>query len=98
MPRQAQPVDERRRAAGRVSHSTKRIAEASRRSCRVSSPINHSRGRGRMTFQFRTRAEQRLEWLMEQKQHRRLTDEEWREVSRCEHAIYERNRRQKVAA
>ena len=51
-----------------------------------------------MSFQFRTRAEQRLEWLMEQKRHRRLTDEEWREVSRCEHAIYERNRRQKVAA
>ena len=49
-------------------------------------------------FQFKTRSEQRLEWLMEQNRHRRLTDEEWREVSRCEHAIYQRNRARKVAA
>lgn len=49
-------------------------------------------------FQFKTRAEQRLDWLVEQKQRRPLTDAEWREMTRCEHAIYERNRRQKIAA
>ena len=49
-------------------------------------------------FQFKTRAEQKLEWLMEQSRVRRLSNEEWEEVSRCEHAIYERNRKQKIAA
>lgn len=49
-------------------------------------------------FQFKTRAEQRLEYLMEQRSSRPLTDDEWREVTRCEHAIYERSRRQRVAA
>jgi hypothetical protein len=46
-------------------------------------------------FAFKTRAEQRLEWLLAQQ--RKLTNDEWAEVSRCEHAIYERNRR-RVAA
>jgi hypothetical protein len=51
-----------------------------------------------MMFTFRTRAEQRLEWLMAQRSTRQLTNSEWQEVSRCEHAIYERARRQRIAA
>jgi hypothetical protein len=50
-----------------------------------------------MTFRFKTRSEQRLEWLRQQQEIRRLTDEEWRETSRCEHAIYCRQRRQEAA-
>jgi hypothetical protein len=49
-------------------------------------------------FRFKTRAEQRLDWLTELGRRRPLTDEESREIERCEHAIYERNRRRKVAA
>lgn len=48
-----------------------------------------------MTFHFKTRAEQRLEWLRSQT--RPLTNDEWREVTRCEHAIYERGRRTRTA-
>lgn len=51
-----------------------------------------------MSFEFKTRSEQRLDWLAEQRRDRPLTDSEWREMTRCEHAIYERNRRQKIAA
>jgi hypothetical protein len=45
---------------------------------------------------IKTRSEQRLEWLRSELQSRRLTNEEWAEVGRCEHAIY--CRAQKVAA
>ena len=41
--------------------------------------------------QFKTRAEQKLEWL--ESLRRPLTDEESRELHRCLHAVYERNRR-----
>lgn len=47
-----------------------------------------------MTFVAKSKAEQELEWLWQLQKHRRLTDEEWRRVAACEHAIYERIRRQ----
>ena len=46
---------------------------------------------------IKTRAEQKLEWLFQMSKHRRLTNEEWEDVRRCEHAIYCRVRRQEIA-
>lgn len=47
-------------------------------------------------FAFKTRSQQRLEYLDGLK--RPLTDEESADLQRCLHAIYERERRRKVAA
>lgn len=44
-------------------------------------------------FIFKTRAEQLLEWLYQQQKHRNLTNDEWEQVRRCEHAIYCRTRK-----
>ena len=44
---------------------------------------------------FKTRAEQKAEWLHSERTARPLTEAEWRELSRAEHAIYVRNWRQK---
>ncbi len=40
------------------------------------------------TLIIKTRSEQKLEWLNSERAVRRLTDEEWRELSRAEHAVY----------
>jgi hypothetical protein len=48
-------------------------------------------------FIAKTRSEQRLEWLFQMAKHRRLTNDEWEDVRRCEHAIYCRIRRQELA-
>jgi hypothetical protein len=53
-------------------------------------------GTGGGEFIFKTRAEQLLEWLYQQHRHRNLTNQEWQQVKRCEHAIYERVRRQQI--
>jgi hypothetical protein len=42
---------------------------------------------------FKTRSEQKLEWFNSERSYRRLTDEEWQEVARAEHAVYCRTRR-----
>jgi hypothetical protein len=47
---------------------------------------------------IQTRSEQLLEWLFQQQKHRRLTNDEWEQVRRCEHAIYCHTRRQAIAA
>lgn len=47
-------------------------------------------------FRFKTRAEQKLEYLFQTLKHRKLTDAEWQDVRRCEHAIYERIRREEL--
>jgi hypothetical protein len=47
---------------------------------------------------IKTRAEQVLEWLESQRRIRKLTEAEWADVARCEHAIYERNRRRALEA
>lgn len=49
-----------------------------------------------MSFIAKTRAEQELEFLFQSSKHRKLTEEEWKRVSACEHAIYERIRRQQI--
>ena len=49
-----------------------------------------------MMFQPRTRSQQILEHYYQLSKHRRLTDEEWRDVARAEHAEYERNRREQI--
>lgn len=49
-----------------------------------------------MTFIAKTRSEQKLEWLYQLSKQRSLTNEEWEDVRRCEHAIYERIRRQQI--
>lgn len=48
-------------------------------------------------FIAKTRSEQKLEWLFQMSRHRKLTNEEWEDVRRCEHAIYCRIRRQDKA-
>lgn len=45
---------------------------------------------------IKTASEQKLEWLFQMQKHRRLTNDEWEQVRRCEHAIYERIRRQQI--
>jgi hypothetical protein len=45
------------------------------------------------SFILKTPSQQRLEWLMEQRRHRRLTDEEWQQVARAEHAIAQLERK-----
>lgn len=45
-------------------------------------------------FICKTRSEQRLEWL--ESLRRPLSDQESEELQRCLHAVYERNRRQRV--
>jgi hypothetical protein len=50
------------------------------------------------TLALKTRSEQKLEWLSAERGVRRLSDEEWRELARAEHAIYCRNRRLKLLA
>lgn len=45
-------------------------------------------------FTAKTRSEQRLEWLFQMSKHRKLTNEEWEDVRRCEHNIYCRIRKQ----
>lgn len=52
---------------------------------------------GGESFIAKTRSEQKLEWLFQMSRHRKLTNEEWECVRRCEHAIYERIRRQEKA-
>jgi hypothetical protein len=47
-------------------------------------------------FIIKTASEQKLEWLFQMQKHRRLTNDEWEQVRRCEHAIYERIRRQQI--
>lgn len=44
-------------------------------------------------FIFKTRAEQLLEYLFQQHKHRKLTNDEWEQVRKCEHSIYCRSRR-----
>lgn len=48
-------------------------------------------------FIFKTRAEQHLEWLFQMSKQRKLTNEEWEQVARCENAIYQRARKQAIA-
>lgn len=56
-----------------------------------------SRGAGEAPV-IKTRAEQRLEWLFQMSRHRKLTNDEWEEVRRCERAIYQRMWRLERAA
>jgi hypothetical protein len=43
---------------------------------------------------FKTRSEQKAEWLAAERVKRPLTESEWAELSRAEHAIYVRTWRQ----
>lgn len=47
-------------------------------------------------FTAKTRSEQKLEWLFQMSKHRKLTNDEWEDVRRCEFAIYQRARRQAI--
>lgn len=47
---------------------------------------------------IRTRSEQKLEWFNAERAARPLSEEEWQELGRAEHAIYCRNRRLKLLA
>lgn len=42
-------------------------------------------------FVFKTLAEQKVEWLNAERLVRKLTDDEWQELGRAEHAVYCRN-------
>lgn len=41
--------------------------------------------------QFKTKAEQKVEWLANQRAVRPLTEAEWQELGRAEHAVYVRD-------
>lgn len=49
-------------------------------------------------FAYKTRAEQKADWLNAERAVRPLTNDEWEDLRRSEHAIYCRNRRHRLLA